>query len=130
MSLFDDIKNKISQLSKTVSNSISSDSKVKLQEGFEKTKSDFRQIVGEAAKLIDQAEVSIREQLEKTQRYFEADKAQTQQDLESIKKTVQENIQSTHDVLNQLQQKLSDFTSKNSNKIAAYIDKKKADWSH
>jgi|GEM_PF-1495267 hypothetical protein len=130
MSLFDDIKNKISQLSKTVSNSISSDSKVKLQEGFEKTKSDFRQIVGEAAKLIDQAEVSIREQLEKTQRYFEADKAQTQQDLESIKKTVQENIQSTHDVLNQLQQELSDFTSKNSNKIAAYIDKKKADWSH
>ena len=43
---------------------------------------------------------------------------------------MQENIQSTHDVLNQLQQKLSDFTSKNSNKIAAYIDKKKADWSH
>lgn len=129
MSLFDDIKNKISQLGKTVSNSISSDSKIKLQEGFEKAKSDFKQVAGEAAKLIDQAEVSIREQLKKTQQYFEADKAQTQQDLESIKKTAQENIQSTHDVLHRLQQELSDFTSKNSKKIAAYIDKKKADWS-
>lgn len=68
--------------------------------------------------------------MKKTQQYFEADKAQTQQDLESIKKTAQENIQSTHDVLHRLQQELSDFTSKNSKKIAAYIDKKKADWSH
>ncbi|MFH4415861.1 MAG: hypothetical protein WDW19_02340 [Neisseriaceae bacterium] len=135
MSLFDELKDKVSQLSRSLSDTLSSEPKEKLQANFERVKSEFSDLAGHVEKFLGNAEQNMKKEVKHLQQAQPkvTDKAQvTPTAYPSKLYPAGDGIEAVRNILEQLEKDLVCLVATTKEKINQYIERGQApgrgDW--